>query len=241
MTHSKMIWNGENDFALFKKSVPIGNQDIWKAFYHLHKEKIQVQKEEVAIEKLRIIIKATFKLSNQKGFSLMSLRDLSQETDMSMGSLYNYIGSKSQLAEMVHQFLPHVFDTCIGEQISKDEKPDQKLKKLIRGHIFISEALQPWFFFAFMETKHLSRAVKELAKNNELRSEHLMEEYIAQGVGLNIYRSCDLFLSSMMIKALLQNWYVKHGKYRSSQISCEDYLSFIEQVINKQLKVVNND
>jgi len=234
-------WNGENDFALFKKNVPINSQDIWKAFYYLHKDKIQVQKEEVATEKLRIIIKATFKLSNQKGFSLMSLRDLSKTTNMSMGSLYNYIGSKSQLAEMIHQFLPHIFDACIGEQIAEDERPDQKVNKLIRGHVFISEALQPWFFFAFMETKHLSRGVKELAKNNELRSERLLEKFIAEGVKLKVYQPCNLFLSSMMIKALLQNWYVKHAKYRSSQTSCEDYLSFIEQVINRQLKVVNND
>ncbi len=234
-------WSGENDFALFKRSVPIGSQDIWTAFYLLHKDKIQVQKEEVAIEKLRVIIKATFRLSIQKGFSLMSLRDLSKTTNMSMGSLYNYIGSKSQLAEMIHQFLPHVFDTCIGEQITERDMPDQKLKKLVRGHVFISEALQPWLFFAFMETKHLSRTVKELAKNNELRSERLMEKFIAEGVALKIYRPSNLFLSSMMIKALLQNWYVKHGKYRSSQTSCEDYISFIEQVINKQLKVVNSD
>ena len=229
------IWNGENDFALFKKSVPINSQAIWAAFYHLHKKKVQVQKESVAIEKLQTIIKATFKLSNQKGFSLMSLRDLSQATNMSMGSLYNYIGSKSQLAEMIHQFLPHVFDTCIGEQIRTTDAPDVKLEKLIRGHVFISEALQPWFFFAFMETKHLSRSVKDLAKNNEVKSEELMECFIAQGVEKGIYQPCDLFLTSMMIKSLLQNWYVKHAKYRSSDITCENYLKYIEQVIKKQL------
>jgi len=233
-------WNGENDFALFKKSVPITSQDIWPAFYHLHKEKIQVQKQNVAIEKLKRIINATFRLSNQKGFSLMSLRDLSQVTDMSMGSLYNYIGSKSQLAEMIHQFLPHVFDTCISEQIHATDSADGKLQKLIRGHVFISEALQPWFFFAFMETKHLSRAVKSLAKNNELRSEQLMESYISEGIKENIYCADSLFLSSMMIKSLLQNWYVKHIKYRANNISCEGYLDHIEEVINKHLKVVND-
>lgn len=232
MTH----WNGENDFALFKKSVPISSQEIWKAFYRLHKNKIKVQKDNVAIEKLSVIIKATFKLSNQKGFSLMSLRDLSKATSMSMGSIYNYIGSKSQLAEMIHQFLPHIFDKCIVEHIQEDESADEKLKQLVRGHVFITEALQPWFFFAFMETKHLSRNVKDLAMNNELRSERLMEAFIAQGISQSIYRPADLFLSSMMIKALLQNWYVKHGKYRASNISCEKYISYIEQVINQQLK-----
>ncbi|MGB0495161.1 MAG: TetR/AcrR family transcriptional regulator, partial [Kangiellaceae bacterium] len=214
-------WNGENDFALFKKSVPINSQAIWLAFYHLHKDKVQVQKESVAVEKLRVIIKATFKLANQKGFSLMSLRDLSQATHMSMGSLYNYIGSKSQLAEMIHQFLPHIFDTCIGDQIRSTDSIENKMEKLIRGHVFISEALQPWFFFAFMETKHLSRSVKELAKNNELKSEELLQCFISNGIEDNSYRPCDLFLTSMMIKALLQNWYVKHGKYRSANITCE--------------------
>jgi len=231
------VWNGENNFALFKKSVPIGSQAIWSAFYRLHKEKVQVQKENVAIEKLQTIIKATFKLSNQKGFSLMSLRDLSQTTNMSMGSLYNYIGSKSQLAEMIHQFLPHIFDACIGEQLRSSDAPDIKLEKLIRGHIFISEALQPWFFFAFMETKHLSRSVKEIAKSNEIYSEELMECFIAKGIEQNIYQSCDLFLTSMMIKSLLQNWYIKHSKYKASDVSCENYIEYIEEVIKKQLNL----
>ena len=232
-------WQGENDFALFKSSVPISNQQVWRAFYLLHKDKIQVQKEKVAIDKLTIIIKATFKLSNQKGFTLMSLRDLSQETGMSMGSLYAYIGSKGQLAEMVHQFLPHMFDLCIGELLSQKDSSQLQLNKLIRGHIFITECLQPWFFFAFMETKHLSRSIKQLAKDNEAKSEVLLEKIIEQGVSEGVFLSSDIFLTSMMIKGLLQNWYVKHPKYKHNKTSCESYISFIEQVIGRYLEKNN--
>jgi len=89
--------------------------------------------------------------------------------------------------------------------------------------------------FAFMETKHLSRSVKEIAKSNEIYSEELMECFIAQGIEQNIYQSCNLFLTSMMIKSLLQNWYIKHSKYKASDVSCEGYLEYIEQVIKKQL------
>ncbi len=229
-------WQGENNFAIFKSSVPISNQQVWQAFYQLHKEKIQVQKEKVAIEKLKTIIKATFKLSNQKGFSLMSLRDLSQETGMSMGSLYAYIGSKTQLAEMVHQFLPHMFDLCIGEQLDHKESPQQQLNKLIRGHIFITECLQPWFFFAFMETKHLSRSIKQLAKDNEAKSEILLGNIIEQGEKEGVFSQSDKFLTSMMIKSLLQNWYVKRNKYKQSKTDCESYIRFIEQVIGNYLE-----
>lgn len=229
-------WQGENDFELFKSSVPIGSKQIWQAFYHLHKDKIKVQKEKVAIEKLKTIIKATFRLSNQKGFALMSLRDLSQETDISMGSLYAYIGSKGQLAEMVHQFLPHMFDLCIGAELDKKESSQQQLNRLVRGHIFITECLQPWFFFAFMETKHLSRSIKQLARDNEAKSEILLQQIIHHGEQENQFTPSDRFLTSMMIKSLLQNWYVKHAKYKQSNTDCETYIGFIEQVINLYLE-----
>ena len=229
-------WQGENNFALFKSSVPISNSQIWQAFYLLHKDKVQVQKEKVATEKLKTIIKATFKLSNQKGFSLMSLRDLSNETGMSMGSLYAYIGSKGQLAEMIHQFLPHMFDLCIGKQLEQKGSCKEQLNKLVRGHIFITECLQPWFFFAFMESKHLSRSVKQLAKDNEIKSEALLEEIIQQGEQENTFIKTDPFLASMMIKSLLQNWYVKHSKYRQNKIDCEIYIQFIEKVIADYLE-----
>lgn len=233
MTKTKKIWTGENDFSLFKSSVPIDEKSIWRQFYQLHKSKVQVQKEKVAIEKLSIIVKTTFKLSNDKGFALTSLRDLSQASGISMGSLYAYIGSKRQLAEMIHQFLPHMFDLCIGNDVIQSGAAQQQLEKLIRGHLFITECLQPWFFFAFMETKHLNDETKTLAKNNELRSEIWLETIISRGISDGEFSCVDRFLTSMMIKSLLQNWYVKRGKYRLADVDCESYLRFIEQVIKQ--------
>jgi TetR/AcrR family transcriptional regulator, cholesterol catabolism regulator len=230
-------WQGENNFALFKSSVPISEQEIWQAFYDLHKSKIQVQKQAVAVEKLKTIVLATFKLVSEKGFALMSLRDLSQQTSMSMGSLYAYIGSKGQLAEMIHQFLPHIFDLCILEKLSENDSLELQMQKLIRGHIFITECLQPWFFFAYMETKHLSDTIKQLAKDNELRSETWFNQVIQSGQDEGVFVKTDPFLTVLSIKSLLQNWYVKRGKYRQAKVSCEAYIDFIEQMINQLIRV----
>lgn len=230
-------WQGENDFSLFKTCVPISSPEVWLSFYQLHSNVVQVKKEKIAVEKLKIIITATFKLSNQKGFSLMSLRDLCQETGMSMGSLYAYIGSKGQLAEMIHQFLPYIFDLCMGNQLEQNESNWLKLEKIIRGHLFITECLQSWFFFAFMETKHLNRSVKQFAKNSEEKSEFILRNIIEEGVNAGEFTTTDSFLTSMMIKGLLQNWYVKHIKYKNTQTSCETYIDFIENVIKRQLGI----
>jgi len=233
---SENSWQGENNFALFKSSVPISDEQIWIAFYHLHKSKVQVQKEKVAVEKLKKIVLATFKLVNEKGFTLMSLRDLSRETEMSMGSLYAYIGSKGQLAEMIHQFLPHIFDLCILDHLTESDSVELQMKKLIRGHIFITECLQAWFFFAYMETKHLSESTKQLAKNNEVRSENWFKQILKSGQASGNFIKTDRFLTAMSIKSLLQNWYVKRGKYRQANVTCEAYIEFIEQMINQLIR-----
>jgi hypothetical protein len=96
--------------------------------------------------------------------------------------------------------------------------------------------MQPWFFFAFMETKHLSRSIKELAKDNELKSEVILEEIIFKGEQQGLFVKRDKFLTSMMIKALLQNWFVKHGKYKQNKVNCEGYIRFVEQVIKQYLE-----
>jgi len=229
-------WNGENDFDLFRSELPIERRALWREFYELHKDKISVQNEKVAIDKLKTIINATFKLSIKKGFSLMSLRDLSQETKISMGSLYAYIGSKGQLAEMIHQFLPYMFVRCISQRIKENDPVHLQLTKIIRGHIFLTECLQSWFFFAFMETKHLTRSTKKLAKESEIKSERLLDEVIVKGISENIYKANTVFLSCMMIKNFLQSWYVKHAKYQDRKVHCESYIEFIEKVINQHLE-----
>ena len=71
----------------------------------MHKEKMQIKNEKIAIPNLQKIFEATFKLSNTHGFQGMSLRDLSKETGISMGGLYSYIGSKNDLASVIFLWL----------------------------------------------------------------------------------------------------------------------------------------
>ncbi len=220
-------WNGENNFELFGKYCSINKNTLWKQFYCFHKDKILIQNEVLSIKKCQLIIQSTFKLSNKKGFALMSLRDLSNETNISLGGLYNYIGSKKQLVEMIQQFLPYIFYHYITTKINRDISAWNQLTAFIRGHIFISTILQPWFFFSFMESKNLDASNKEMAKNNEIKSELAISEIINLGINENIFTSNNIFLSTMYIKQLLQGWYIKHQKYKAAKIHCETYAEFV--------------
>ena len=164
----------------------------------------------------------------------MTLRQLCQETEMSMGGLYAYINSKKQLSLYIHQFL-NQFVINIIDGVSNNH-PEQTLEELIRYHIYISEVLQPWFFFAFMESKNLSPSQRKFAIQSELLMESKLVEAIEEGQKLEIY-STILSATSIAahIKPLLHDWYLKRWKYMQRKTTIDDFCFSVLIFINRGL------
>ena len=104
----------------------------------MHKEKMQIKNEKIAIPNLQKIFEATFKLSNTHGFQGMSLRDLSKETGISMGGLYSYIGSKNDLASVIEgvqrKYIEQVLDGILKEKLA----PKESLRAIIFSEIYFT-------------------------------------------------------------------------------------------------------
>ena len=67
-------------------------------------DRIQTKKRKLLEKNLPLIFDTAIKVSLEKGFNTMSLRDLCRETGLSMGGLYSYIVSKEVLLEMIMDF-----------------------------------------------------------------------------------------------------------------------------------------
>ncbi len=220
----------------FLDQTGLSQTTLWRHFYLLHRDKIEIKKQKVAEQKLAILINATFKLSHDRGFALMTLRDLSRETKMSLGSIYSYIGSKEQLALMIHQFLPYLCKLYLQDQpmLCNDKTSIRnELMGLIRGHIYLTEYLRPWFFFAYMEAKYTSKAIKTIALTNEKETQNLVLKLIKKGQ--KTLKIDDPMLATMTIKALLQNWYLKRPVFQKQKITPERYVRHIESLLEKGL------
>ena len=140
----------------------------------MHKEKMQIKNEKIAIPNLQKIFEATFKLSNTHGFQGMSLRDLSKETGISMGGLYSYIGSKNDLASVIEgvqrKYIEQVLDGILKEKLA----PKESLRAIIFSEIYMMEIMSSWYYFCFMELKGLSKEQQNFALDNELRGEEII-------------------------------------------------------------------
>ncbi|WP_246448774.1 TetR/AcrR family transcriptional regulator [Paracoccus amoyensis] len=206
--------------------------DLCRSMLERHADVISVQKPDVALKKLKIIISAALKLSNSKGFQAMSLRDLSKESGVSMGGLYAYFDSKTTLLNMILSEVTGAVDSVLGNpppEVVSD--PIEHLKWLIEAHIRLTEEMQPWFSFAFMEAKNFPAKERGRAVDSEALTESLFAEVTARAIADGRFRPGVTPLLPTMIKPLLQDWYVKRAKYRRRKVSVDDYIAAVQEMV----------
>ena len=167
----------------------------------------------------------------------MSLRDLSAEAGLSMGALYTYFKSKDELLHMIQRQGRMVVKRVLKGQIDGIHDPRIQLRKVIRAHLYLSEVMQPWFYFSYMETKNLGEKEQKKAIEAELFTEKILIDIMKKGRGKSVFRPLEMELTGAVMKAMLQDWYLKRGKYARRRISVEKYAGFLIDFVESYLLV----
>ena len=216
----------------FRKKIDLTKESIYREIFLQHRASIQVKKESTAINNLEKIFSATIRLSNKKGFQAMSMRDLSRETKLSAGALYHYFSGKDELLSMIQSHRRAIGKRILDEYIKDESDPKSRLHAVISVHLYLSEAMQPWFYFSYMESKNLPESEKKLAVESSLYIEQLLADILEEGRNRGDFNVDDYCMTAYIIKALLQDWYLKHGLYKKRKISVDRYASFVLQLVD---------
>lgn len=220
-------WPEEISLEAFRRAWVLEGEEFWNKVFEMHRDKIQIKNPRVAIGNLEKIFTATFKLANSKGFQAMSLRDLSSESGISMGGLYAYIGSKNELASVIEGVLRNYIDEVIGELVSKDLDPVDRLRAIIYGELFMMQLLNPWYYFCYMELKGLDKEQQQQAMDLELRFDGLLVDAINAGVRNGQFVCANPELLASSITGQLQQWHLKHWKFKLREVNLEQYAAHI--------------
>lgn len=161
----------------------------------------------------------------------MSMRNLSREANMSMGALYSYFASKEELLAMLQNQRRAVTKRILDERIAQESEPAARLRAAIRTHLYLSEVMQAWFYFSYMEAKNLSKKEQDLAVASELYTEKLLADILNQGQIQGAFELRDPQLTASVIKAMLQDWYLKRSKYAKRRVSVDQYARFVLQFV----------
>jgi len=218
-------------YQAFKKRIPDCAKDFYNEDFLESRKNIRIKKEAVVAKNLEKIFDATLKISNNKGFQAMTMRDLSREAGLSMGALYSYFSGKEDLLKMLQSQRRSVTKKILEEYIAREAGIADKLRTAIRIHLYLSEAMQPWFYFSYMETKNISGPEQAKAIESELYTEKIFEQILNEGEKSKVFIHRNHQLTASIIKAMLQDWYLKRWKYAKRNISVEQYAKYLISII----------
>jgi AcrR family transcriptional regulator len=202
-----------------------------------NRKEIRVKKEKTVAKNLQRIFEATLKIGNKKGFQAMSMRDLSDETSLSMGALYAYFASKENLLVMLQRNGRENFKKILEDCINENATPLENLHKLIKTHVYFSEAMQPWFYFTYMEGKNLKKTERKVAVEHELHSDSILSAILSKGEEEGVFKKQPHPLTAAMIKSILNDWYLKRWKYAKIDISVDDFAEYVIKFIESHCLV----
>ena len=217
-------------FSEFQRRLSVSKEDLYREVFAEHRKSMRIKREPTAVKNLERIFNAVLSISNRKGFHAMSMRDLSRETGLSIGALYSYFSSKEDLLAMLQRQGRTITRRILEQSIEYEDDPVRRLRRLVQTHIYLSEVMQPWFYFSYMETKNLSKSEQKKAIASELYTERLIADTLRNGQDLGLFAPAEPHLTASVIKAMLQDWYLKRWKYRGRQISVDQYAAFVTDV-----------
>jgi len=208
------------------------HEALCRSILEHNSETISIRNPEIAIKKLTVIIDAALRLSNKKGFQAMSLRDLSKESGISMGGLYAYFDTKTTLLGMILGEVTRAVERELSnppQEVAQD--PIVHLNWLIEHHIRLTERMLPWFVFAFMEAKSFPPAERRMATQSEELTERYFSEVCERAHCQGLLRPGVPKIFPVLIKPLIQDWYVKRQKYRRRVINLRTYVASVQAIV----------
>jgi len=219
----------------FRRLVNLSKQEVGRVFFTQYMDRMRMKRDSLAVRNLMKIVDATLVLSKSKGFQAMSLQDLSTETGLGLASLHTYIRNKDDLLQLIQGFGQMMNARILLDQLKDIHGPLEQLRVAVRTQLLLSEILQDWFFFSYMETKHMNAEERQQAMQTDLSAEELFTNIIHSGQRQGVFRDADPQLSAALLQAIMQDWFLKRWKYRQRQVDVETYITFVQALFERHL------
>ena len=225
------------DYKTFRKTYGVSGAEIALEVYLRNQDAMQIKKAKTAVLNLEKIFSAVFDISTKKGFQAMSMRALSTASGLSLGALYAYFPSKEKLLEIIQTQGWAIIRRDIGGLPRSIDHPWDQLKAVIKAHVFLSEMYRPWFYFTFMEARHIRSSGLESVKSMEAYTQKVLTDILEAGQAQGVFAPVDVALTASMIKAMQQEWYLKPWKYRQLKVGVDAFADHLVAMVGAFCRV----
>ncbi|MBI4963651.1 MAG: SDR family oxidoreductase [Desulfomonile tiedjei] len=160
------------------------------------------------------ILLAAIKLFAKKGFHKTTLRNLAEETGLSQGNIYDYVGSKEDIFFLIHQFSASSAMEAMKQVVEQAAEPLEKLRRMIRAEFNTMDKLADAIMLIYQEGHILKKPLLRSLLKKERAHLEAFESIIDQCVKTKVLRECNARVVANLIKSMVDAWVLKRWDLR---------------------------
>lgn len=167
------------------------------------------------------IIQKAAALFRRKGFSSTSMRELAENIGVEAPSLYNHIGSKSEILQVICFKVANDFNLHLVEIEKSDNTTLQKLEHLIRFHINMMINTYDEIFVANHEWKQMQEPFLSNFLTQRKSYENRLINIITEGIKNSELKKVHPYVAVLTILSAvrgLESWQRHKKKVQASEL-----------------------
>lgn len=129
----------------------------------------QIKNPELVLERRRQIVDSTVHLFVEHGYHKTTTRMIAKAAGFSIGSLYEYVGSKEDVLYLVCEAIHAEVERAVGETISGEVRGKQTLAEVIREYFIVCDSMSDHVLLMYQVTQFLPKKWQSRVLENELR------------------------------------------------------------------------
>ncbi len=167
------------------------------------------------------IVLAAMKLFAKKGFHKTTLRNLAEETGLSQGNIYDYVGSKEDIFFLIHQFAAGSAMEAIRQGLEQAADPLEKLRRMVRAEFKAMDRLADAIMLIYQEGHILKKPLLRSLLKKERAHLEVFESILRECVQTGVLRDCNVRVMANLIKSMVDAWVLKRWDLRGHASAME--------------------
>ncbi len=179
--------------------------------------------------KKEVIIQKASALFRVKGYSASSMRELAELVGVEAPSLYNHIGSKSELLHAICFTVAGEFTAHLERTENSSESKVSMIEKIIRFHIKMMLERFDGVFVANHEWKHLKEPGLGNFLNQRRSYEKRLVALVKAGIRLKEFKGANPYVTVLTLLSAVRGleFWLRHKKNFSAQVLENDMVDHL--------------
>jgi AcrR family transcriptional regulator len=160
------------------------------------------------------ILRAAVKLFSDKGYYTTTISQIAREAGVSTGLIYQYFGDKDDVLLLSLKLVLERYEKEIPPRLEGVEHPVERLCMALWAYCTIVDGLREATILAYRSTKSLRAERRTLVKQDELRTNRLLQDCLRACIAEGYMRQVNEYLLVYQYVNFSHAWALKHWAFR---------------------------